>query len=114
MALFSILVGLVFINLFAIVTALIGIFKYPLHMEEKGKRTIVRSAMFSGWFVMTIGILVLLAAGGIGFLGHNSLPKPTATLLWNLPAYLGTLVYGLLTFLVWQRAKKVAGVEVSA
>jgi membrane protease YdiL (CAAX protease family) len=106
MALFSILVGLIFINLFAIVTALIGISKYPLKIEEKGKRTIVRSAMFSGWFVMTIGILATLAAGAIGFLGHNSLPSPTATLLWNLPAYLGTVVYVLLTGWIWRQGRQ--------
>jgi hypothetical protein len=60
--------------------------------------------MFSGWFVMTAGILVLLAAGGVGFLGHNSLPKPTATLLWNLPSYAGTVVYVLLTWFLWRKA----------
>ena len=106
MALFSILVGLIIINIFAIVTALIGISRYPLKIEEKGKRTIVRSAMFSGWFVMTTGIIVLLAAGGIGFLGHNSLPSPTATLLWNLPAYLGTVVYVLLTWWIWRQGRQ--------
>jgi len=104
--LFSILVALLVINLIAAITAVIGVFKYPLEIQEKGKRTIARTAMFSAWLVMTIGILVLLAAGGVGFLGHNSAPKPTATLLWNLPAYAGTVVYVFLTWFLWRQAKK--------
>ena len=104
-ALFAVLVGLVITNFTAAVVGLIGVFKLPLKSETK-RPAAVRAAILIAWLSLTAGMLVLLGGGVIGFLGHNSAPSPTATLLWNLPAYGGTVVYVLLTWLLWRQASK--------
>ncbi len=104
-ALFAVLVGLVITNFTAAVVGLIGVFKLPLKSETK-RPAAVRAAILIAWLALTAGMLVLLGGGVIGFLGHNSAPSPTATLLWNLPAYGGTVVYVLLTWLLWRQASK--------
>ncbi len=106
-ALFVILIGLVIVNFMAAIVALIYVFKFPLSTKDKRKRNVVRSAMVCGWLVLTAGMLAMLAAGGVGFLGHNSAPKPSGTLLWNIPAYVSTVIYVLLTWLLWRQARKV-------
>ncbi len=104
-ALFAVLVGLVITNFTTAVVGLIGVFKLPLKSETK-RPAAVRAAILIAWLSLTAGMLVLLGGGVIGFLGHNSAPSPTATLLWNLPAYGGTVVYVLLTWLLWRQASK--------
>ncbi len=106
-ALFVILVGLVIVNVVAAVGGLINVFKLPLKTEKN--RAAIRTVMVIVWLSLSTGMLVLLGAGVIGFLGHNSAPKPIATLLWNLPAYAGTIVYVSLTWLLWWRARKETG-----
>ena len=103
-ALFVILAGLVIVNLIAAIVALISVFKLPLKSEKN--RTAIRTVMVIVWLSLSVGMLVLLGAGVIGFLGHNSAPSPKATLLWNLPAYGGTVIYVFLTWLLWRQAGK--------
>ena len=62
--------------------------------------------MVVAWLGLTGGMLVLLGAGVIGFLGHNSAPSPKATLLWNLPAYGGTVVYVFLSWLLYSQVSR--------
>jgi hypothetical protein len=109
-ALFAVLVGLVITNITAAVIGLIGVFKLPLKSETK-RPAAVRAAILVAWISLTAGMLVLLGGGVIGFLGHNSAPSPTATLLWNLPAYGGTVVYVLLTWLLWRQVSKAKNAE---
>ena len=109
-ALFAVLVGLVITNFTAAVFGLIGVFKLPLKSETR-RPAAVRAAIFIAWLSLTAGMLVLLGGGVIGFLGHNSAPKPEATLLWNLPAYGGTVVYIFLTWLLWRRVRMAKNAE---
>jgi hypothetical protein len=109
-ALFAVLVGLVITNFTAAVVGLIGVFKLPLKSETR-RPAVIRAAMFIAWLSLTAGMLVLLGGGVIGFLGHNSAPKPEATLLWNLPAYGGTVVYVFLTWLLWRQVGKAKSAE---
>jgi len=104
-ALFAVLVGLVITNFTAAVLGLIGVFKLPLKSETR-RPAAVRAVIFIAWLSLTAGMLVLLGGGVIGFLGHNSAPSPKATLLWNLPAYGGTVVYVFLTWLLWRQVGK--------
>jgi hypothetical protein len=105
-ALFVVLVCLLIINLVAAIVALISIFKLRLKTEVEGRRVAIRASMVIGFLLVSAGMLALLAAGVVGFLGHNSAPRPSATLLWNLPAYAGTVVYVFLIGLLWRRARK--------
>jgi hypothetical protein len=102
-ALFVILVGLAIFNLIAAIVALISVFKLPLKAERN--LAAIRTVMVILWLSLSVVMLVLLGAGVIGFLGHNSAPSPKATLFWNLPAYAGTVVYVFLTWLLWRRAR---------
>lgn len=106
MALFVVLISLVIVYLIALIVGLINIFKIPLQTQRN--RVAARTAMVIAWLALSAGMMVLLGAGGIGFLGHNSAPSPKATLLWNTPAYAGTPVYIFLTWFLWQRARKVS------
>lgn len=108
-ALFVILVGLIIINLAAAIIALFGVFKLPIKSEKN--RVAIRTGLFVAWLALFAVILVLLGAGAIGFLGHNSLPSPKATLLWNLPAYGGTVTVVFLTWLIWRRARQVTNTD---
>jgi hypothetical protein len=105
MALFAILVTLAIVNAVAAVLALVSIFRWPLKSAEPGKRVAMRFGMVAALVVLSAGMLVLLGAGLIGFLGHNSLPSPKATLVWNIPAYAGTIVYLTLVVLFIRRVK---------
>lgn len=102
-ALFVVLVGLVITNIVAAIVGLISVFRLPL--KSRNNRLAIRTGTFIAWFALTAGILVLLGAGAIGFLGHNWAPSPKATLLWNLPAYAGTLTYVFLTLLFWRNVR---------
>ena len=104
MTLFVILVGLVIVNLIAAIVTLISLLKLRLKTDDHGKRVAIRVSMIIVFVAVSVGMLVLLVAGAIGFLGHNSAPSPKATLLWNLPAYGGTLIYVFLSWLLWRRA----------
>jgi hypothetical protein len=112
-ALFAVLIGLVITNFSAAVVGLIGVFKLPLQSETR-RPAAVRAAIFIAWLSLTAGMLVLLGGGVIGFLGHNSAPKPQATLLWNLPAYGGTVVYVFLTWLLWRRVRMAKNAEIDS
>lgn len=103
--LFVVLISLVIVNFIAFISGLIAIFNIRVQAERK--RVAIRTAMVIAWLALSTGMLVLLGAGGIGFLGHNSLPSPKATLLWNTPAYAGTFVYILLTWILCRRARTV-------
>ena len=109
-ALFAVFVGLVITNFSAAVVGLIGVSRLPLKSETR-RPAAVRAAILIAWLSLTAGMLVLLGGGVIGFLGHNSAPSPTATLLWNLPAYGGTVVYVLLTWLLWRQVSKAKNAE---
>jgi energy-converting hydrogenase Eha subunit A len=106
MALFVILIALVIVNLVAGVAALVSIFRLPIAAVDKGRRTAIRVGMVAGLVVLSAGMLVLLGAGVIGFMGHNSAPSPKASLLWNIPAYIGTVIYVSLAWLLLRRAGK--------
>ncbi len=112
-ALFAVLIGLVITNFSAAVVGLICVFKLPLQSETR-RPAAVRAAIFIAWLSLTAGMLVLLGGGVIGFLGHNSAPKPEATLLWNLPAYGGTVVYVFLTWLLWRRVRMAKNAEIDS
>jgi hypothetical protein len=92
-ALFAVLIGLVIVNLIACITGLINLFRLPLRSEGQRRRGGIRTGMVIGWLALSVGMTVLLAAGAVGFLGHNSAPKPADTLMWNIPAYGGTVIY---------------------
>jgi hypothetical protein len=106
-ALFIVLVCIVIIDLVAFVFALISVFKLPLKTESEGRRVRIRVTLAIGLLILSAGMLVLLAAGVVGFLGHNSAPSPKATLVWNLPAYAGTVVYVFLIWMLWRRARRI-------
>jgi len=108
MALFAVLIAIALLNLIAGLIALINLFKLPLRTEDEGKRTAIRTGMVIGWLVLSLGMTVLLGAGLIGFLGHNSAPKPGDTMIWNTPAYVGTVIYVLLAWLLRRRVRTAA------
>ena len=69
-----------------------------------GQRSAVkRGSSLFGWFVLSIVMLGLIAFAFLGFLGHNSAPSPRHTIGYNIPLYLGTIVY---VFLAWVDMKK--------
>ncbi len=106
MALLGVLGGLVLLNLVAGIVALVSIFKLPLKLRDAGKRKAIRMAMVIGWLALSAGMTVLLAAGVIGFMGHNWAPRPSATLMWNIPAYAGSVIYVLMAWILTRRARQ--------
>lgn len=107
-ALFVVLIVLVIVNLIAGLNVLINLFQLPLKTTDQGKRTAIRTGMVLGWLVLSVGLTVLLGAGLIGFLGHNYAPKPSDTLLWNTPAYVGTVIYVVLAWMLRRRVRPAA------
>ena len=107
MALLGVLGGLVLLNLVAGIVALVSIFKLPLKSRDAGKRKAVRMAMVIGWLALSAGMTVLLAAGVIGFMGHNWAPRPSATLMWNIPAYAGSVIYVFMAWILTRRARQI-------
>jgi len=107
MALLGVLGGLVLLNLVAGIVALVSIFKLPLKSRDAGKRKAIRVAMIIGWLALSAGMTVLLAAGVIGFMGHNWAPRPSATLMWNIPAYAGSVIYVLMAWMLMRRARQI-------
>lgn len=104
-ALFVLLIGMVIVNLVASLNALMHLCTLPLRTEAAGKRKVVRSAMLVGWLALFLGMAALLAVGLIGFIGHNSAPKPVDTMMLNVPAYLGTMTYVAIAWLLRRRAR---------
>jgi hypothetical protein len=107
MALLGVLGGLVLLNLVAGIVALVSLFKFPLKSWDAGKRKAIRIAMIIGWLALSAGMTVLLAAGVIGFMGHNWAPRPSATLMWNIPAYAGSVIYVLMAWILTRRARQI-------
>lgn len=54
------------------------------------------------WLLLTLIVLGAAGLGVISALGHNYSPPPAQILLFNIPFYVGTLVYGLFAVLLFR------------
>ena len=110
LALFVVLIGLVILNPITGIMALVSLFKFSLKSQDHGQRIVIQTANVIGWLAMSAGMTVLLRAGLIGFLGDNALPKTSHTLIWNPPAYVGTVACVLLAWMLRRRSRAAATV----
>ena len=101
-ALFGLLILCTVINLLVCLVVLVRIFTAP---RREGAGVAKRIYMALGWLLLSVGMLVLLAFAVIGFLGHNSLPSPRDTLMVQIPAYIGTVVYLIIAWLIFVATK---------
>lgn len=102
MALFVLLVLCTLINLIVCLFVLVKLLVAP---PRKGARIASRTLIISGWLVLSFGMLVLLAFGLLGFYGHNYLPNPRDTLLFQIPMYIGMLIYVIIARFIFVSAK---------
>jgi hypothetical protein len=45
------------------------------------------------WLFVSAIMAILLVGALVGFIGHNTGPPPGYSLMWNIPAYIGTTIY---------------------
>lgn len=83
--------------------ALVFVLRRPYQGPRAGTK---RTSAVLGWIGLSIAMLGLLAFAFLGFLGHNYAPKPTHTLVFNIPLYVGTLIYLSLAGVIIARAKR--------
>ncbi|MDJ0807389.1 MAG: hypothetical protein QNJ78_11200 [Gammaproteobacteria bacterium] len=99
-ALYVLLITITLTNLGAGFATFISLAGMPLQSRHSGLK---RTGLIVGWLLLSAGMVVLLLVGLLGFFGHNRPPKPNETLIFNIPAYLGTVVYLGLAWLAWRR-----------
>lgn len=73
---------------------------------REGARAAKRTSMTLGWLALSFGMLVLLAFGLVGFLGHNWAPDPRDTLQFQIPVYVGTMVYLIIAWFIFVSTKQ--------
>lgn len=87
----------------AVIAGLVGLVRLST-MPLRSARKAWRLGLVGGWTLITGSVLVLLAGGLLGFLGHNSVPLPIDTLKFNLPGFVGAVALIVTAWLVLRRA----------
>ncbi len=64
-----------------------------------------RTLIALGWLLLSFGMSLVLAFGLLGFIGHNAAPHPRATLQFQIPTYVGTVVYLAIARFIFSWAK---------
>ena len=100
--------GMLVFNLVVGITGLIAIIRMPLARKSAAKR----AGMIIGWLLLSIVLVTTLVIAVIGFIGHNSAPRPSYTLGFNAPAYIATAIYAALALAALRRTKR--GLPVAA
>lgn len=105
-ALFVVYIALFVFNLVVFILGLGAVVRMPIATTGGRSARLRRAGLVAGWLAAYGGVLFLFAIGFLGFLGHNSLPPPSATLRINIPAYIGAVVYFVLMRVVWRRWRR--------
>lgn len=90
------------INVVAGATALLYVLTRPFERHRQGAK---RFGSAAGWTALSIVMLGLQGFAFLGFLGHNAAPNPRDTLAFNVPLYLGTMIYLGLALMVIASAR---------
>ena len=102
-ALFVVLVVFALVDFTVFFGVLFRLLTAPL---RDGTSVVRRAWIAVGWLALSVGMLALLAFAVLGFLGHNAIPDPRDTLILQIPAYVGTAVYLIVSRLIFLRQIK--------
>jgi hypothetical protein len=98
-ALFVVLVLFALVDVAAFLGGLFRVMTAPL---REGTGAARRAWMAVGWLALSAGMLVLLAFALLGFFGHNALPDPRGTLMLQIPVYVGSAVYLIVSRVIFK------------